>query len=56
MLKDCVLTINRPIFPGTLGDEVTNFGGAQSQSQKMKSNKRKSTPKKKGGGKKRKFV
>lgn len=42
-------------FPGTLGDEVTNFGGATSgQSQKNK--KRKSTPKKKAGGKKRKFV
>jgi len=38
---------------GTLGDEITNFGG---QSLTSKSKKRKITPKKKGGGKKRKFI
>lgn len=43
------------LFSGTLGDEVTNFGGA-TQSQKIKNKKRKLTPKKKGGGKKKKFV
>lgn len=43
-------------FPGTLGDEVTNFGGATQGQSQMKSKKRKLTPKKKKGGKKRKFV
>lgn len=40
-------------FSGTLGDEITNFG---STSLTNKSKKRKITPKKKGGGKKRKFI
>lgn len=40
-------------FTGTLGDEITNFGG---QSITNKNKKRKLTPKKKGGGKKRKYV
>ncbi|KAG4070565.1 hypothetical protein HA402_011952 [Bradysia odoriphaga] len=39
---------------GTLGDEVTNFGGSKQSQSKGK--KRKQTPKKKGGSKKRKFV
>ncbi|KAJ6647495.1 Neuroguidin-A [Pseudolycoriella hygida] len=46
---------NRLTTLGTLGDEITNFGG-DSQSQKSKNKKRKLTHKKKAGVKKRRFV